>query len=84
MRLLAAVTITSSAVIALVAVQCSSFGGADTPTSDGGAADGPSEGVLTHPYQGTVFNLTVDDEGVYFGEHGVGVGAGTLSMLVKK
>jgi hypothetical protein len=35
-------------------------------------------------YQGNVFKLAVDDEGVYFGEHGQVAGAGTMRMLVKK
>lgn len=42
--------------------------------------------VTTHPYAGNVFNVAVDDDGVYFGEHdrGAAGGAGTLYMLVKQ
>jgi hypothetical protein len=35
-------------------------------------------------YAGNVFALAVDDEGVYFGEHGRVAGAGTMWMLVKQ
>jgi hypothetical protein len=38
---------------------------------------------LSQLYAGNVFGLAVDDDGVYFGEHG-GAGAGTITMLVKK
>ena len=42
--------------------------------------------ATAHPYTGNVWNLAVDDDGVYFGEHDPSAagGAGTIYMLVKK
>jgi hypothetical protein len=48
------------------------------------AVDKAKPGPPLLRYSGNVFALAVDDEGVYFGEHGQVAGAGTMWMLVKQ
>ena len=40
--------------------------------------------ISEQPYEGNVFRLAVDDDGVYFGEHAVDKSPGSITMLVKK
>ena len=43
-----------------------------------------SSKTSSREYSGNVWTIAVDDDGVYFGEHGTDPGAGRMMMLVKK